>query len=228
VAVWNTNGKFDGALDLSAGGLVNVGNFYDLTGSFTISAWVNTTHISAWVNTTHTGGMMPVANHLATFSNGYFLAINHVGDGTGGSGGYAHFYEKYPTSPLSSTSVTDGTWHLLTGVYDQSAGSLAIYVDGAVEGTVLGAAAPSYGNDPFLIGGVAVPGSGPVNHHKGLLDDVRVYDHALSSGEIAALAGSVQSVPDESSSILLLGLGLLSAFGAARRQTFEQMHSSVP
>jgi hypothetical protein len=163
-----------GALDLSCGGFVDVGDVLDLTGSFSVSVWVNR-------------GIIPVANHYSGIACGYFLAIDDVLDGTGGAGGYAHFYQSYPTSPLSSTTVTDGNWHLLTGVYDQATETVSIYIDGVLEGVSFGASFPCYAANDFLIGGLTISGQG-FNYFVGLIDDVRVYDHALSADEVAVLA----------------------------------------
>lgn len=199
-AAWSAGGRFGSALDLTGGGFVNMGNVLDLTGSFTVSGWAQTRA---------SGGMAVVANHRGEIIKGYILAINDIGDGVGGAGGRAHFYKAYPTSPLSTTKVADGEWHLLTGVYDQTSATMSIYIDGVLEGTAVGATTPSYATSDFLVGGITNNTDVNQGFYTGLIDDVRVYDHALSGSEVAALVPLPPSVT-------LLGCAL-GVFGFLRR-----------
>ncbi|MGJ8641836.1 MAG: leucine-rich repeat protein [Luteolibacter sp.] len=189
-------GSFDGTLSGSAsfvaGGisgnainllntgnsLVNMGNTVPgfTSGNFTIVAWIKTT--------TTNGDTVIAGKHLTGHSNGYLLAVNALGGG--GAANKATFYPSGSGSniPFSTTTVNDGTWHQVVGVYT-AGGNTQIYVDGSLEGT---RASPAMVENTvsFLIGGATV-GSTPTNAYEGLVDDVQLYSSALSESDIAFL-----------------------------------------
>jgi len=93
---------------------------------------------------------------------------------------------------VESTSVTnDDEWHLVVG--QRKGTALNIFIDGLLEGT--GAAAEDYDLSGTVqhnayIGAITNNGDGSLYKlFIGLLDDVRVYNSALSEGEILWLAG---------------------------------------
>jgi len=77
--------------------------------------------------------------------------------------------------------IWDGAWHLATGVYDGSASHL--YIDGVEVGTgTAGAGDIDYSSPQQLVfGDYQKPGGLPF---VGEIDDVKLYDHALTSAEI--------------------------------------------
>ena len=86
---------------------------------------------------------------------------------------------------LAASGLTDGEWHCLAATYDGS--SITFYADGkqigkaAVKGPM-----DTAGSSPAYIGSSG--GSG--EFFPGGIDDVRIYDRALSADEIKALAGA--------------------------------------
>ena len=86
---------------------------------------------------------------------------------------------NWTSSPRSifraaATRLNDNKWHLLTGVY--SASKTQIYLDG-----VLRDSEPS---------GTFTPNLGPLqigSAKAGIIDDVRIYDRALTAGEVQQL-----------------------------------------
>jgi hypothetical protein len=110
----------------------------------------------------------------------------------------------------TTTPVTANTWTFLAYTWDTT--KECIYVNGELkESRDRGGA-----NDFSYMPGHARIGDGfwgdPANLFPGLIDEVRVYDNALSAGEVAAL------VP-EPSSLLLVGMGTLAtAFYRFRRR----------
>ena len=106
--------------------------------------------------------------------------------------------------------VTDGQWHLITGVYDNPTGVVSLYIDGVLDNSAT--FTPNITITPndkhvFINGldGELVIGK---RHIDGRVDDVRLYDRALSATDVQAL------VP-EPATIALLGLG---SFGLLRRR----------
>ena len=116
---------------------------------------------------------------------------------------------------VASTAVNDGNWHHVAGV--RAGGQMRIYVDGVMEGAR--SFNPSYdvtGIDqlPAYIGAITDNRDGQVfKNFDGRLDDIALWNEALSAENIQALAdGSVTplSVP-EPASITFAWLGLLGA-----------------
>ena len=167
-----TNGKkgkglsFDGLTSTIS--LSNSSSLSSLTSSFTISHWIKTTSSA--------GQMYTVGN--AGGPDGYRFGLSSgqiaflVGDGS------------YTESACGSVTVNDGSWHMITGVFSRS-GTLQFtcYLDGAFVANVslpsayasMQANAPGIGKPPCC------------SAVSGLLDDVRIYNRALSAAEVANL-----------------------------------------
>jgi hypothetical protein len=97
------------------------------------------------------------------------------------------------TDAPADASVFDGQWHLVAGTYDGTAARL--YLDGALVGSPIPAPAPlTYalgGGSTFYADGYAVEGCalfGNADDWPGSLDEVRLYDRALSASELGRLA----------------------------------------
>ena len=95
-------------------------------------------------------------------------------------------------APLD-TAVFDGAWHLVAGTYDGAVARL--YVDGALVGSPIAAPPPlTYalsGASSFYVDGYPVEGCalfGNADDWPGAIDEVRVYDRALSASELGRLA----------------------------------------
>ena len=95
--------------------------------------------------------------------------------------------------------VTDGLWHLVTGVYDNS-GVISLYIDGVLDNfeTCTSGLTINPNDKHVFINGL--DGSDPAGerHFDGRIDDVRIYDYALSDSEIRYLAGERIYVPLDS------------------------------
>ena len=197
------------SLNQATNAFVNMGNNFNLTSSFSIQAWIR-------MNASDLSPSMAVSKHTAGFYNGYFLAVNDVGDTATGATTKSHTYVNGGISPVSTTVVNDGLWHLLVGEFDATTNEVRNYVDGQLQGTTQANGTFNTSAD-FLIGGIHnLGGSGTDSgYFTGLIDEVAVYDQALTSAEVRAI---YTSVPEPTASALA-GVAILAGVVYRRRKT---------
>jgi len=96
------------------------------------------------------------------------------------------FGDIYFGALVSDTVITDGQWHHVVFVYDMDSLHRRLYVDGVLvaEDTTFVAGMPSDGG--LYIGASKDLDAG--TFFSGMIDDVRIYNQALSAEEIATLA----------------------------------------
>jgi hypothetical protein len=147
--------------------------------------------VSAWFNTSSTSGTQALVNKYTSGSyRGYQVFLNNgslcawyvrdYADNVGASG-----------CPLKTAGYNDGQWHLLTYTVDASGGKL--YVDGALKAGRpwtgrAGAVTNTDGLNFARYPGAAQP------YLAASLDEVRLYNSALSASQVAALYASFPRV----------------------------------
>ncbi len=82
--------------------------------------------------------------------------------------------------------VNDGHWHHVAGVYDQE--KICLYIDGSLDASVAAPGNIRVNEEPVYIGENSQM---PNRFWNGLIDDVRIYNYALSAGEISAITRDV-------------------------------------
>lgn len=148
-----------------------------ITGDITVCAWVKTS------STPSTKGI--VEKYYSGTQNDHGWLLNTYLDGKGlmegrdGRGG--------PNTIKSgpSAAFADGQWHFLVGL--RSANTWKIYLDGSLSNSVDagGSAGSIESGGKITIG--AFSNTNPVNGvWQGLIDDIRIYNRALSDAEIQA------------------------------------------
>jgi len=140
--------------------------------------------VCAWIRTSSSGDQ-----YIASFDRNEYWRLEINGSGAGdGQVGWDVMTSSGQVDYGSSTRVDDGLWHHVTGVYDN--GRLTIYIDGRPEASASGGNTFGSGNTRFgFIGAnseaTSFNGSrGAGTPISGDLDDLRIYDKALTVEEI--------------------------------------------
>ena len=176
---WTTPGVLgDAAVNFTGSARVAIQN---LTYASTDNAEVT---VSLWIRTSIWNGQ-----YIASFDRDQYwrVGINLNGVGPGQVGW--HVLTSNGQIDLSSTSrVDNGAWHHVCGVFDN--GRMTIYIDGQAEGSVTSGTTFGTGNIRYGILGVnnnATTFNGATGIGSPLggdVDDMRIYDRALTPEEI--------------------------------------------
>ena len=92
---------------------------------------------------------------------------------------------------LSAAGVAVGTWHHVAVTFERTGartGVMSLYLDGALKGSDSTNTFNLDQTGPVLFGGHASPTFAVTRWYNGLLDDLALFDGALSAAEVAALA----------------------------------------
>ncbi len=176
-ASWSGAGRYGAGLSLNgSSAYVDLGNpaLLQLTGSMTVSAWVNA------AGTPADDGQIVAKS---TDASGWQLKSSpDTGPHTFGiavSGGPGPQVQRY-----SATVRTLNTWYHVAGVYNATARTLDIYVNGVLDnGVLIGTVPASQVNSPVNVNVGRRTGG---YHFNGLIDEVRITDRALTPAEIQA------------------------------------------
>ena len=107
--------------------------------------------------------------------------------------------------PIGQSAPTVGQWVQLAGTYDSSTGKASLYVNGELIGTETSGGEIRIDQESLerpLVIGAEINGSNireVANGFNGYVDEVRIYDRALSDDEIRALASCSQRSTPRSS-----------------------------
>lgn len=164
--------EFDGAsayVDIST-------NVLDLSGSFTVAAWVNLNR--------------PAGDYAALSQDGTAVSGFYLGTRAGSS----RFVFKLPDADADGASETRvesktvpvaARWYHLVGVRDAIRRQVRLYLNGRLEGKATLNRA-WWANGHTCIGRAQRAGK-PASFWPGAIDDVRLYSRALSTAELKAL-----------------------------------------
>jgi len=143
--------------------------------SFTVSAWVDMTAF--------THGSETIVSQDGSYDSGFYLQYSDVT----GRWAFSRVTADTNTGPagiraLSASGASLNLWTHLVGVFDASDNQLRLYVNGVLQGT---ATAPS----PFtaaadLAIGRAQFGGKPTDWFEGLIDQVKVWNVALTTTQV--------------------------------------------
>jgi hypothetical protein len=187
--------QFDGINDVIQ---VQQGQHVDLS-KFTIALWVNATAFpkqsQGSSNPSQNCGSYALINKGRAVSPDYYgnfdLSIRHCGGASYFNVDYSHgtpppagSAQTQATGAIDwNTYVDKGKWNHLAVTYE--GGTLKIYVNGNATVTKAGIAAPAQNSEPIRVGLKATGSSDTA--FQGMIDEVRVYDRALTAAEIGAV-----------------------------------------
>ncbi len=185
-AKW-TKGRIGGALEFDGtDDFVSIPNesSFDITGSVTVSAWIRVESFTKTWQAIVTKGDRAWRLHRANDTKSVGFACSDLSRGQVGD-----LYGK--------RVVADGRWHHVAGVLDGT--KTSIFVDGTLDASAKSSPSISVSDFPVLIGENA---QAKGRLFRGLIDDVRIYDRALSVDELRALAkGGGAAAPPPSKAV---------------------------
>lgn len=157
--------SFDGADDYV--GMAN-STVWDFSGPFSISVWIK-----------RTGALNSFAGLVTRGTNDPYPWGLRFRSG---------ILELYINSSAGSYSFTPalGEWYHVVALWNGT--HTLIYIDGVEVSQIAQASGPTANDDPIYIGTDYIPGND--RHFPGVIDDVRLYNRALSVGEIKNLYNS--------------------------------------
>jgi len=182
------NGFFTGGATSSAKTIGKMGQAFSFDGvnDYVAGAFdpPNTSQtMSVWVKTSSSG----VARSILGFTTGLPTSGTHDRQFYLNSGGTVTYrvYDVSEKTVTSSATITDNSWHLVTGRYETGVG-ISLFIDGVQQGAVVSTAALfNYTSpQPYLALGID---SLTNVYWLGQLDDMRFYSRALSNAEIKQL-----------------------------------------
>jgi hypothetical protein len=173
-ATWDPGGKFGGALSFSGlGGNVRVPNASSLSfnSSYTLEAWIKPTALSDY---------QTILIKEETSGCGYWLqtAGSRISSGFANGACREHLSGATPAIPLNQ-------WSHLAAVFNDAANTYTLYLNGSAVSTATQTAAPVPNTQALVFGQTGWSG-GAFERWRGLLDDVRIYNRALTTSQVQA------------------------------------------
>jgi len=142
--------------------------------------------LAAWFKGTSEGDYMINKGENAGTTEGmnYALYLQLGGEVRGFFWDTSNVYHEVIT-PLT---YNDGNWHFAVLTYDHA--NLKVYIDGSLKATTASTATPRTNSKSMFIGRYSFTGT---NWFTGELDEIRVWNNDLTSGEVSALysAGTI-------------------------------------
>jgi hypothetical protein len=195
----NTAVHFDGSTSY-----VNAGNNASLTGNWTggtLAAWINPDNLSQTALIEGTWANTLAGDRFGLFQNGNGLIVG-VNDGSGNP-------SQDTALIVGSAGLTAGQYSFVVGTWN-SAGNLALYVDGVQVGTMATSVTGlnTTTTTPFNIGAENAPSPPTPRFFAGKIDEAAVFSVALSQPQIMALyQAGISAATPEPGSVVLLTLG---------------------
>jgi len=141
--------------------------------------------VAAWVYLGNESGFVTAVSQDGAVNSGFYLEYDKTDDRWAFARQAVDADGSTPYRALSSAPPQVQTWTPLIGVFNGATGQLQIYVNGQPEGT---ATDPTpFAATGSLVFGRSIASGGLGGWFPGLIDDVAVFDQALTAAQIHAL-----------------------------------------
>ena len=194
VAWWKAEGDANDLIGTNNGVLVNgvsftsgeVGQAFSFNGNQYVDIAdspsleiTNTITVEAWINRFSTGSQHSIVEkYFCPAGGGYAFRVN--------SNDKLEFYTEddchNASNATGSTTLQANQWYHVVGLWDGS--NIQVYVNGIIDGTFSSTRNPKFGTTPLRIG---ARGDDTATRFYGLIDEVAIYNRALSANEIQAI-----------------------------------------
>lgn len=150
------------------------------TDSLTVNLWVKPTTWGTPISCTEGGGWNFEAYNSILQFQCYISGVGYKGS----------------ASTVAPSAMTDGKWHMLTGVFDRAAQQTRFYIDGELKGSNATGSTNGvgYASNRLIISGEAQSTTPTSSSFVGEESDVRIYATALSADQIKELYNTAVSV----------------------------------
>lgn len=154
---------------------------FNTQSSFSFAAWILIPSSYVWRTEGATGIIINRRSYAGSFGLGKNSSNNTLG-----------FFLRTIDSQSNSLSVTISrdTWHHIVGSYDGLSGAMRLYKDGSLasQGTAVHSPVSYFYESQVRVGGGTVLAGNGAGYFEGSVDDIRIYDHALSAKEAKELS----------------------------------------
>lgn len=187
-ATTTTSGKLS-----NAGSFNGTGNYVSVEGASSINFGNTSYSFSGWFNTSKN---YTAPGDIITNYNGdnpyIYVYIDSLNQFVWESRSYVAPTSSYSKSIATSSTVNDGAWHFFVGVRDTNSGIFFDYLDNNLIGSTSDTRSGTYtsgtnGNRYYF--GTEGPNQN-VKFFQGTIDDLRIYNRALTTSEINTLWNS--------------------------------------
>ncbi|OQY99984.1 MAG: hypothetical protein B6D41_00475 [Chloroflexi bacterium UTCFX4] len=200
-SVGTNNGTLEGSVTFVSGKVGQAFNFDGTTADVRVPASsslnvgsANGLTIAAWVNPTTLAQRSPLVewSNNGTYGAHFWMSVTDVIPGGVNGNLYANLTSfAHGTQYVVQTTgavLTANSWNHVVLTYDKTNGNVAMYVNGVaspVSSSNLGIVTPDTSFDMYLARRVA--GQAPAARLSGKMDEVQIWDRALTAGEVQAI-----------------------------------------
>ena len=171
--------KFDGTKYVTSGAVFS--SLGTSNQPYSIAGWVKTT-------ASNYGNVI----HVSQSSDGSGWCVSFVTYNSPGNL-QAHSWNGAPVTATGATTLSAGNWYHFVNTWDSS-GGLRIYVNGVLDGATSQSTFSASGGSDYVFAGLgdSTCAGSTGNYFNGSMDDVRIYNRALSANEVQQLYNSTK------------------------------------
>lgn len=153
---------------------------------------------SFWAKVESDPGTYALFSHYQNTGNQRSLVVNYTNNaGTKQLQAITSANGSTAVSGTINQTLTAGTWYYLSFLYDASAGTMEIYVNGSSIGTISSLRTSLHNStDPFRIGAIG-DGGGVTSYFDGIIDEFGIWSKLLTSAEVTELYNAGAGLPYE-------------------------------